>query len=61
MTKKDYTRLAGALRFARPTDPESSAYEQWLNNVVALGNVLYDENHSFNSLTFYEACGVNSV
>lgn len=66
MTKKDYVRLAAALKSTRPKSVagESKKWverdtEVWLQTVKAVTAELVDDNPRFDPQRFMEAAGVN--
>lgn len=54
MTKRDYIKLAAALRSAEPTWNEARG--QWLKDIGAVAAVLGDDNPRFDLARFFEAC-----
>lgn len=57
MTRKDYIALAAALKDEQP-NPESVTHACWNNNVLAVANVLQDDNPRFDRERFLRAAGV---
>lgn len=73
MTKKDYIKLAQALKDSKPIDigkffVENSPTERWNkgmleswnNTVETIAMTLQHDNKSFNKARFLNACGYNS-
>jgi hypothetical protein len=64
MTRKDYIKLAAALSAVNPQgryDDQQNAMrteEQWLRGVIAVAQVLQDDNPRFNYPMFMKAAGV---
>jgi hypothetical protein len=66
MTKKDYERIATALRYVKPTSPLGtpkhhkivleSMSKQWVWTVEELAATLLQNNPRFNREKFYAAC-----
>lgn len=65
MTRRDYIKLAEALKWSRPNmgrvmarKPNSRArLEQWCNDVTSIADTLLADNGRFNRDRFYTACG----
>ena len=61
MTRKDYVRLAEALRATRPTagnGGEEYRALQWSRDILAVAYALRDDNSRFDLNRFETACGV---
>ena len=56
MSRKDYIRIAAALRAVRPE--HSVAHAQWLRDVNVIANALTDDNPRFDRARFESAAGV---
>ena len=61
MMRKDYVRLADALRSAKPSldVPTIAKREAWLAAVHVVADVLARDNPRFNRERFLSACGVS--
>ncbi len=67
MSRKDYVRLANALKYVRPSNPLStpenhklvleSMSKQWLWTVDSIADVLAADNGRFDRERFNHACG----
>lgn len=60
MTKKDYVKLAAALKQTRPLANEVSTETSnaWKETVDAIVSVLRNDNDRFNAKRFYQAVGL---
>ena len=68
MTRKDYIRLAGALKWTRPSNPvcpfRNAAlvleYQTkiWRDTVVSVADALAEDNSRFDRNRFYQAAGL---
>jgi hypothetical protein len=56
MTRKHYITLAAALRRSQPFADEPHHFDQWLDDVRAIANVLAADNPRFSRERFYAAC-----
>jgi len=61
MTRKDYVRIAQALKMSRPQVHEGRniEYSRWFQSVLRLADALQDDNPRFNRSRFYVAAGVS--
>ena len=63
MTKKDYIKLAQALKDSKPTaadEPNTYFMRQtWNYTVHKIVQVLADDNPRFDATRFYAACGMD--
>lgn len=61
MTRKDYVDLAAAFKSSRPADApfgvENPKKAQWIKDVLAIANVLANDNPRFDRDRFEVACG----
>lgn len=57
MTRKDYVRIAAALRASKPTMLHEHATYTWRMTCERIAGALYDDNHRFKIDVFYTACG----
>jgi hypothetical protein len=58
MTRKDYIRIAAALKSARPPyHAETAPRVAWDAAVFEIADVLADDNPRFDRAIFYAACG----
>lgn len=62
MSRKDYIRLAEALRDAMPTGDQAStdAMVQWIRDCKSIASSLAEDNARFSRQRFLDACGVKS-
>ncbi len=58
MTRKDYERLAAALKASKPLAEDAAQQHGWRLACHAVSNALADENTRFDSARFLLACGV---
>lgn len=59
MTKKDYVRLAEAMRFAKPSDLvdwPNARMTQWTDDLEAIADALAADNGRFDRERFERAC-----
>ena len=60
MTKKDYVRIAGILRSL--FEPEGNAWNECLATVAReYAEYALEDNHLFDHLRFYAACGLDDL
>lgn len=56
MSRKDYIRIAEAMRIACPDTSNAAAYEQWRRDVDNLSYALIGTNPLFDRQRFVRAC-----
>jgi hypothetical protein len=58
MTRKDYVRLATALKAAKPAEHwDVCTHEQWHSDCHRIAQALGEDNPRFDYQRFYDACG----
>ena len=56
MTRRDYVRIASALRRSQPFADEPHSFEQWTDDVRGIADVLAADNPRFDRSRFFAAC-----
>lgn len=58
MTKKDYEKIAEVFKDSIPIGTENAYFDQWRFTLLAMADMLANDNPRFDRTLFLEACGL---